>query len=40
LDYDSNGSIGSVDILNLKNSLCADELEAVEKVFYLISVRK
>ena len=40
LDYDNNGNIGSVDILNLKRSLKEEELEAVERVFYLISVRK
>ena len=29
LDYDANGYIGSVDILNLKNSLSLDALDEV-----------
>ena len=40
LDLDNNGNIGSVDILNLKRSLKEEDLEAVERAFYLISVRK
>ena len=40
LDYDNNGNIGSVDILNLKNSLNPETLETIQRVFYTISVRK
>ena len=33
LDYDNSGTIGSVDILNLKESFDEDELERIHKLF-------
>jgi hypothetical protein len=34
MDFDDNGNIGSVDILNLKRSLNMDRLEELTAVFY------
>lgn len=34
LDYDNSGTIGSVDILNLKESFEEEELERIYKLFY------
>ena len=34
MDYDDNGNIGSVDILNLKRSLDRETLEELTAVFY------
>lgn len=34
MDYDNNGNIGSVDILNLKRSLDKTRLEELGAIFY------
>mmetsp|Transcript_4613 Transcript_4613/g.7021 ORF Transcript_4613/g.7021 Transcript_4613/m.7021 type:complete len:184 (+) Transcript_4613:971-1522(+) len=40
LDYDNNGNIGSVDILNLKKSIHVDKMEKIQNTFYMVAVRK
>ena len=40
LDYDNSGTIGSVDILNLKESFEEEELERIYKLFYDAHVKE